>query len=117
MTKIFEQAEYMINTIKDHYSISLQLYYIDNDPRWHQHIYICLDLIHKLQELDNYAKEMASGLLMPFAREVIANITSRIPFPPLLLPPINIRALINKQSVLIDQVREKADNKYNNPDK
>ena len=67
--------------------------------------------------LDDYAKEMASGLLMPFAREVIANITSRIPLPPLLLPPINIRALINKQSVLIDQVREKADNKYNNPDK
>jgi hypothetical protein len=63
MTKIFEQAEYMINTIKDHYSISLQLYYIDNDPRWHQHIDICLDLIHKLQELDNYAKEIRPELL------------------------------------------------------
>ena len=68
-------------------------------------------------QLDDYAREMASALLMPFAREIIANITSRIPLPPLLLPPINIRALIKKQSPLIGQVREKSDTKYNVPDK
>ena len=63
MTKVFEQTEYMINTIKDHYSISLQLYYNDNDPRWHQHINICIDLISRLQELDNYTNEIRPELL------------------------------------------------------
>lgn len=38
----------------------------------------------------------APALLMPFAREVISNITSRAPLPHLLLPPINIFAFKNK---------------------
>jgi len=50
--------------------------------------------------LKEYAKEMAPALLMPFVREIIANITSRIPYPPILLPPINIHALLMRQKRL-----------------
>ncbi len=47
-------------------------------------------------ELEKFAKYNAPALLMPFAREIISNITSRTPLPYLLLPPINIIAIKNK---------------------
>src|SRR4030066_1745065 len=39
--------------------------------------------------LEEFAKINAPALLIPFAREIISNITSRTPLPYLLLPPIN----------------------------
>jgi len=47
-------------------------------------------------DLEQFAKVNAPALLMPFAREIISNITSRTPLPYLLLPPINIIAIKNK---------------------
>lgn len=47
-------------------------------------------------DLGQFAKVNAPALLMPFAREIISNITSRTPLPHLLLPPINIIAIKNK---------------------
>lgn len=47
-------------------------------------------------DLEQFAKVNAPALLMPFAREIISNITSRTPLPHLLLPPINIIAIKNK---------------------
>ncbi|MFA5338828.1 MAG: protein-export chaperone SecB [Candidatus Omnitrophota bacterium] len=46
--------------------------------------------------LEQFAKVNAPALMMPFAREIISNITSRTPLPHLLLPPINIIAIKNK---------------------
>lgn len=47
-------------------------------------------------ELEEFANVNAPALLMPFAREVISNITSRTPLPYLLIPPINISAIKKK---------------------
>jgi len=47
-------------------------------------------------DLEQFAKVNAQALLMPFAREIISNITSRTPLPHLLLPPINLVALKKK---------------------
>ncbi|MFA5015468.1 MAG: protein-export chaperone SecB [Actinomycetota bacterium] len=47
--------------------------------------------------LKDFAKVNAPALLMPFAREIISNITSRTPLPYLILPPINVLAI--KKSV------------------
>ena len=47
-------------------------------------------------DLEEFAKTNAPALLMPFAREIISNITSRTPLPHLLMPPINIIALKKK---------------------
>lgn len=46
--------------------------------------------------LEQFAKVNAPALMMPFAREIISNITSRTPLPHLLLPPINIFAIKEK---------------------
>lgn len=43
--------------------------------------------------LEKFAKVNAPALLIPYAREVISNITSRTPLPYLLLPPINVLAM------------------------
>ena len=56
-------------------------------------------------DLKQFAKMNAPALLMPFAREVISNITSRTPLPYLLLPPINIIA-IKKKAKAISKKKE-----------
>lgn len=45
-------------------------------------------------DLEHFGKQNAPALMMPFAREIIASLTSRGPMEPLLLPPINVYALI-----------------------
>ncbi|GAI20575.1 unnamed protein product, partial [marine sediment metagenome] len=47
-------------------------------------------------DLEHFADVNAPALLMPYAREIINNITSRTPLPQLLLPPINIIAIKNE---------------------
>lgn len=47
-------------------------------------------------DLNQFAEINAPALLLPYAREIISNITSRTPLPPLLLPPINIIAIKNE---------------------
>lgn len=46
------------------------------------------------EKLKNFADVQAPALIFPFIREIVANITMRTPFPPLLLPPINIFKLV-----------------------
>lgn len=45
--------------------------------------------------LKKFANVNAPALLLPYAREIISNITSRTPLPQLLLPPINLVAVKN----------------------
>lgn len=46
--------------------------------------------------LEYFAKEHAPAHLVPFMREIVANITSRTPYP-LILPPVNVLALIKSK--------------------
>lgn len=54
-------------------------------------------------DLEKFAQVNAPALLMPYAREIISNITSRTPLPHLLLPPINIIAIKNKAKSKIEK--------------
>jgi len=49
--------------------------------------------------LEEFAKVGAPALLLPFAREIISDTTSRTPLPHLLLPPINVFALSKKSKI------------------
>ena len=55
--------------------------------------------------LEEFAKVNAPTLLLPFAREMISNITAKSPLPHLLIPPINILALSKQAEVA--EVQEK----------
>jgi preprotein translocase subunit SecB len=44
--------------------------------------------------LEEFSKINAPAIIFPFVRETIADLTLKTGFPPLLLPPTNIRALI-----------------------
>ncbi|MHB1679963.1 MAG: protein-export chaperone SecB [bacterium] len=46
--------------------------------------------------LEEFSKINAPDLMFPFVRETIADLTLKTGYPPLLLPPINIVALIGK---------------------
>ncbi|HET7586444.1 MAG TPA: protein-export chaperone SecB [Gemmatimonadaceae bacterium] len=47
--------------------------------------------------LTDFANHQAPALVMPFVRELIANITARSRVGPILLPPINILALAQRE--------------------
>ena len=49
-----------------------------------------------IQILEEFSKINAPALMFPFVRETIADLTLKSGYPPLLLPPINIVALIEK---------------------
>lgn len=46
--------------------------------------------------LDEFSNIQAPAFVFPFAREVIANLTMRSGYPPLLIPPMNLVSLIGK---------------------
>lgn len=47
---------------------------------------------------ERFAEYNAPALLMPFAREIVHSLTSKSLLPTLLLPPINMRALLQAKS-------------------
>jgi preprotein translocase subunit SecB len=47
--------------------------------------------------LEKFAKTNAPALLIPYAREIINDITSKSPLPTLIMPPINVIALLKKK--------------------
>lgn len=47
--------------------------------------------------LKQFAENNAPILLLPFAREIIHNLTSKSLIPTLMLPPINIKAFLEKK--------------------
>lgn len=49
-----------------------------------------------LKKLEKFSEVQAPALLFPFAREIIADLTMRAGFPPLIIPPVNILALMSK---------------------
>jgi len=44
-----------------------------------------------------FAENNAAAILMPYAREVISNITSRTPCPALIMPPVNVMAVLKNK--------------------
>jgi len=47
--------------------------------------------------LKEFSDVQAPAMLFPFIREIVGNLTMRTDFPPLLIPPANIRVLIGKK--------------------
>jgi preprotein translocase subunit SecB len=45
--------------------------------------------------LSRFARYNAPAILFPFLREMVANVTGRTPFTPLVLPPLNVKAIID----------------------
>lgn len=48
--------------------------------------------------LEEFAEIQAPTVMFPFIREVIANLTMRTDFPPLLIPPVNIWVMLGKKN-------------------
>jgi len=46
--------------------------------------------------LEEFSRIQGPALVFPFIREVIANLTMRTGYPPLLIPPMNLVSLIGK---------------------
>ncbi len=47
--------------------------------------------------LEDFAKKNAFAIMLPYIREFVSNITTRTPYPPLMIDPINIMALLEDQ--------------------
>lgn len=49
-------------------------------------------------DLELFAKENAPALMLPFIREVIASTTLRAGVPPIMLPPLNVHAMVKTKA-------------------
>ncbi|MEW6675463.1 MAG: protein-export chaperone SecB [Nitrospirota bacterium] len=49
------------------------------------------------EDLKRFSRVHAPAHLFPFLREIISNITMRVNIPPLILPPINLLAILSKK--------------------
>jgi preprotein translocase subunit SecB len=47
-------------------------------------------------DIEDFANLQALALMYPFAREVVFNVTSRSPISGLVLPPVNLKALLEQ---------------------
>ncbi|MEI7672134.1 MAG: protein-export chaperone SecB, partial [Deltaproteobacteria bacterium] len=56
--------------------------------------------------LEEFAEIQAPTIMFPFVREIIANLTMRADFPPLLIPPVNMRMILGKKKESIGQVKK-----------
>lgn len=63
MIKIRNQQDYIIDTIQDNFSISMQLYYAEDDKNWEKYMNICTYLVDKLKELDTFEGELKPKLI------------------------------------------------------
>ena len=57
--------------------------------------------------LEDFARGHAPGHMVPFARELISNITTRSPLPTLRIGPINVLALIEKGTASLEATQRK----------
>ena len=57
-----------------------------------------VDRENKNMDMEHYLKNNSPALMFPFIREHIATITQKSGVGPVLLPPINILALINQNN-------------------
>lgn len=49
------------------------------------------------EDLKKFSRVHAPAHLFPFLREIVSNITMRANIPPLILPPINLSAILSKK--------------------
>lgn len=63
MTKVYEQHEYILSIIRDNFSISLQLYYYDNNKLWEHYSNTCENLVTMLRTFDNYESQIKPELI------------------------------------------------------
>ena len=56
--------------------------------------------------LEEFAEIQAPTIIFPFIREIIANLTMRTDFPPLLIPPVNIRVMFGKKKKSIENAED-----------
>jgi preprotein translocase subunit SecB len=49
-------------------------------------------------ELDEFAKYSGPALMFPYLRETIASTTVKAGIPPVIIPPVNLQAIKNKQN-------------------
>ncbi len=68
--------------------------------------YFSVKDLKDIKDLEEFSEINAPAFLFPFAREIIANLTLKSGFPPLLLPPTNIQAL--KGRLKAKSVKKKA---------
>lgn len=52
-------------------------------------------------ELDEFAKNTASALMLPYMRELVMTTTVRAGLPPINFPPVNIRAMLKDENAEI----------------
>ena len=69
--------------------------------------YFSMEESGDINNLEEFSEVNAPAFLFPFAREVIANLSLNSGYPPLLIPPANIRALIGMQKVTPDKIATK----------
>lgn len=62
--------------------------------------YFSIQNSKNIEALEEFSEVNAPAFLFPFAREVIASLTLKSGYPPLLVPPTNIVALIGKSRKL-----------------
>jgi len=54
---------------------------------------------NNIEELKKFSRVNALAHLFPFVREIIGNTTMKANIPPLLLPPLNLTAILTKEKV------------------
>lgn len=61
---------------------------------------------------EKFAEINAPAIMFPFIREFVLNTTSRSPFPPLMIPPTNLRGImVNKE--LTEEINKISETKKN----
>jgi len=55
------------------------------------------DTAHPNMDLSAFAKTNGPALIMPFVREMVANITARSRNGPVLMPPVNVAKMLEEQ--------------------
>ena len=63
MTEIYEHPEYILSIIRDNFSISLQLYYYDNNEQWEYYNNTCENLVSILRSFDDYESQIKPKLI------------------------------------------------------
>ena len=61
--------------------------------------------------LEEFAELQEPTIMFPFIREIIANLTMRTDFPPLLIPPVNMHVILEKKKESIGQIKKAAEKK------
>jgi preprotein translocase subunit SecB len=81
-------------------SFEVSLFRETSNPPFHISVlatgYFTVKRVKDIKALEEFSQIQAPALLFPFIREVIADLTMRTGYPPLLIPPTNIALLIGK---------------------